>query len=80
MGIIGKPTGAGPPALRIPAYEKVAPLARLRLLFISRAVGSKRLEWQMQNSLLHPPSVPPEDQVSAVHWFETSCQPGMQHR
>ena len=66
IGIIGNPTGAGPPALRTPAYLNLAPLERFVLVFISNAVGSKREEWQIQNNLVPPSSPPPGVHVSSV--------------
>ena len=80
MGIMGSPTGAGPPAFRIPAYLNVEPFDRFRLVFISRTVGSNREEWHIQKSLVPPSSPPPGVQESSVNEFETSCHPGIQQR
>ena len=66
IGIIGSPTGAGPPALRIPKYSNEAPVERFAFRLTSIAVGSKRLEWQIQNILLPPSSAPPGVQLSSV--------------
>ena len=79
-GIIGNPTGAGPPDLLIPAYLKLEPLERFVFAFISKAVGSKRDEWQIQNNFVPPPSPPPGVHVSSVKELETNCQPGIHHR
>ena len=79
-GIIGIPTGAGPPTLLIPAKVTVCPLARFRFVFNSRAVGSNLLLWHMQNNLFPPSSVPPGAQLSSVKLLLTSCHPGMQQR
>ena len=80
IGIIGSPTGAGPPALRIPRYSKASPVDRFALRLTSIAVGSKRLEWQIQNIFPPPSSPPPGVQLSSVNELETNCQPGIQQR
>ena len=79
-GMIGSPTGAGPPALRIPAYLKVEPFERFLLVFISRTVGSNLDEWQIQNNFVPPSSPPPGLHESSVNELETNCQPGIQHK
>ena len=44
IGIIGKPTGAGPPALLIPRYSNDAPVDLFAFRLTSIAVGSNLLE------------------------------------
>ena len=66
IGMIGNPSGAGPPALLIPKYSNEAPVDLFAFLLTSIAVGSNLLEWQMQNILLPPSSPPPGVQLSTV--------------